>query len=81
MIRHVNRFKESKYVLFFIKNDYLLKNTAKSGDKISNNMRKGFDNKSVYNEKYLTTKVVSYGGRTNTDFNGKQEYIEWTDEL
>ena len=44
-------------------------------------MQKGFDNKSVYNEKYLTTKVVSYGGKTNTDFNGKQEYIEWTDEL
>ena len=44
-------------------------------------MQKGFDNKSMYNEKYLTTKVVSYGGKTNTDFHSKQEYIEWTDEL
>ena len=81
MSRYVNSFKESKYALFFIKNDHLLKNTAKSWDKISNNMQKEFDNKSMYNEKYLTTKVVSYGGKTNTYFHSKQEYIEWTDEL
>ena len=36
--------------------------------KISNIIQKEFDSKSVYNEKYLKTKIKSYNGKINTNF-------------
>ena len=37
-------------------------------NKVSNNIKKGFDSKPVYNEKYLQTKAKFYEGRINTNF-------------
>ena len=34
-------------------------------------MLKRFDSKRVYNEKYLKTKINSYNGKINTNYNGK----------
>ena len=36
--------------------------------KISSIIQKEFDSKSVYNEKYLKTKIKSYNGKINTNF-------------
>ena len=36
--------------------------------KVSNILKKEFDNKPVYNEKYLKTKIKSYNGKINTNF-------------
>ena len=35
-------------------------------------MRKGFYSNLVYNEKYIKTKIKSYGGKINTDFHGNK---------
>ena len=39
----VNRFKETKYMSFYIKDDQLLKKYKEIWYKISNTMQKGFD--------------------------------------
>ena len=36
--------------------------------KVSNSIKKGFDSKPVYNEKYLETKIKSYQGKMNSNF-------------
>ena len=40
----------------------------KFGKKVINIIKKEFDSKPVYNEKYLKTKIKSYNGKTNTNF-------------
>ena len=57
-------FDGSKYVSFLIKDDDLLKNN-KICNNVSNSINKVFDSKSVYNEKYLKTKIKSRKGKTN----------------
>ena len=42
------------------------KNTVKFGKKIENIIKKEFDKKPVYNEKYLKAKIKSYNGKINT---------------
>ena len=37
-------------------------------DKVNKVIKKGFDNESVYNKKYLKTKIKSYEGKINTNF-------------
>ena len=37
-------------------------------DKVSNLMKKGFDSELLYDDKYVKTKVESYNGKINTDF-------------
>ena len=37
-------------------------------DKVSKVMKKGFDSEHVYNDKYLKTKIKSYGEKINTNF-------------
>ena len=41
---------------FLIKHDELLEPYNKTGEKVSNNIKKEFENKPVYNEKYQKTK-------------------------
>ena len=51
-----------------IEDEKLLKACNKVWDKFSNIMQKGYDSESVYNEKYLKTKIKSYDGKFNTNF-------------
>ena len=45
------------------KKDRLLRKYNKIWDKVSNNVKKGFDIQPVYNEIYLKTKIKSYKGK------------------
>ena len=57
---------------FLIRDDELLKKYDekynKICNKVSNSIKKRFDSKLVYNNKYLKTKVKSYEGKINTIF-------------
>ena len=57
---------------FLIRDDELLKKYDekynKICNKVSNSIKKRFDSKLVYNNKYLKTKVKSYEGKINTTF-------------
>ena len=44
----------------------------KFGKKVSNIIKKEFESKPVYNEKYLRTKIKSYNGKINTIFNNNK---------
>ena len=37
-------------------------------NKVSDSMKKGFDNEPVYNEKFIKTKIKSYEGKINSEF-------------
>ena len=47
---------------FFIKDEKLLENYNEIWKKVSNIIKKEFDSKPVYNEKYIKTKMKSYAG-------------------
>ena len=55
-------------VSFLIKNYELLEKYNEICDNVSKFIKKEFDSKSVYNDKYLKTKIKSYKGKTNTNF-------------
>ena len=57
---------------FFIKNEKLLKKYHETWNKDSNSIIKRFDSEPVYNEKYLKTKIKSYKGKININFNNKK---------
>ena len=57
-------FNETKYISFLIKNDELLEKYNEIWDKISNTIKERFESESVYNEKYLITKIKSYEGKS-----------------
>ena len=50
------------------KNDELLEKNCEIWEKVKNSIKKEFDSKPVYNEKYLKAKIKSYNGKINTDF-------------
>ena len=52
-------FDETKYMSFLIKDDELLKKYNKIWEKVKNGIKKSFDIKLVYNEKYLKGKIKS----------------------
>ena len=49
---------------FFIKDC----NYNRIWDNVRNSINKGFDSESVYNEKYLKTRIKYYGGKISTNF-------------
>ena len=57
-----------KCMSFLINNEKLLEKYTEIWKKVSNIIKKEFDSKPVYNEKYLKTKIKSYNGKTNTNF-------------
>ena len=63
-------FDKTKYMTFLTKDDELLKIYTELWDKVSNTMKKGFDNKPVYNGKYLKTKIKFHEGKIDTNFHG-----------
>ena len=60
-----------KCIYFLIKDDELLKECIDICNKVSNNIKKEFDSKSVCNKILLKTKVKSYGDQA-TDFYDKE---------
>ena len=51
-----------------IKDDELLENYNEIWERICNRIKKGFDGEPAFNEKYLKTKIKSYGEKINTNF-------------
>ena len=54
--------------LFFIKDDQLLEKYNEIWEKASNAIKRELDSNLVYNKKYLRTKIKSYDGKINTNF-------------
>ena len=50
------------------KNDELLEKNSEIWEKVKNSIKKEFDSKPVYNEKYLKAKIKSFNGKINTNF-------------
>ena len=61
-------FDETKYMSFLIKDDELLEKYNEIWEKVKNSIRKEFDSKPVYNEKYLKAKIKSYNGKSTQIF-------------
>ena len=53
---------------FFIKDKELLEKYNENWKKVSNNIKKVFDSKPAYNEKYRTNEIKSFNGKLNTNF-------------
>ena len=61
-----------KSVNLLVHNKELLKKYNEIWDKISNLLKKGFDSKPVYNDKYIKTKIKIYIHRINTNLQGNK---------
>ena len=74
MIGYVKHFDSNKTMSFKVRDNKLLKSTAKYGEKISNLMNIEFDSETVYgdNDKYVKTNIKMYEDRVNTYFQGKK---------
>ena len=53
-------FDETKYVSFLIKDNELLEKCNEIWGKVTNSIKKELNSESVYNKKYLKTKIKSY---------------------
>ena len=65
-------FDETKYMSFLIKDDELLETYNEIWEKVKNSIKKEFDSKPVYNERYLKVKIKSYNGKINTNFHNNK---------
>ena len=54
---------ENQYFFLDKRNGELLQKYNEIWNKVSNTIKKGFDSKLVYNEKYLRTKIKLYEGK------------------
>ena len=72
MIGYVKCFNSNKTMSFKINNNKLLKKYIEIWEKISSVIGKRFDSEPVYgdNDKYIKTKIKSYGDRVITNFQG-----------
>ena len=57
---------------FLIKDDELSWKYNEIWEKVNNRIKKEFDSKPVYNEKYLKTKIKSYDGKINKNFHNNK---------
>ena len=55
-----------------IKDDEFLEKYNNIWEKVSNNNKKEFDRKPVYNEKYIKNKIKSYNGKINTNLDNNK---------
>ena len=60
-------FDKTRFMSFLIKDEKLLEKYNEIWKKVSNIIKKEFDSKPEYNEKYLKTKIKSYNGKINTN--------------
>ena len=58
---------QTKWMYFLIADDDLLEKYNTIWDKVSDDMKKGYDSKPVYNKEFLKTKIKSHGDE-NADF-------------
>ena len=74
MIGYVKYFESNKTMSFKIIENKLLKTYTKIWKKVSNFMNIKFDSEPVYggNDKYIKTKIRSYGDKVNTNFQSKR---------
>ena len=57
---------------FLIKDEMLLEKYNEFQKKFSCIIKSEFGSKTVYNEKYLKTKITSYNGKINTNFHNNK---------
>ena len=74
MIGYVKHFDSIKTMFFKVVHYKLLKNYTKTCERLSSLMNVEFDSEPVYgdNDKYISTKIKSYGDKINTSFQGKK---------
>ena len=65
-------FDKTICMSFLNKDEKLLEKYNEIWKKISNIIKKEFDNKPVYNKKYLKTKIKSYNRKINTNFHNNK---------
>ena len=75
IIGYVKCFDSNKAMSFKITDENLLKKYTKIWEKVSSLMNKELDSEPVYgdNDKYIKTKINSYGDNVNTNFHGKKQ--------
>ena len=66
-----NYDEQTKWMYFLIEDDDLLEKYNTIWDKVSADIKKGFDSEPVYNEEYLKIKIKSYDDEV-TDFYDKE---------
>ena len=74
MTDYVKHFDRNKTMSFKVNDNKLLKKYNKTWEKISNLLKIKLDSEPVYGDvdKYIKTKIKMYGGRVNTNFQGKK---------
>ena len=63
---------EIEYMSFLIKDDGLLEKYNEIWEKVKNSIKKEFDSKPIYNEKYLKAKIKPYNGKISTNFHNNK---------
>ena len=74
MIGYVTHFDSNKTMCFKISDEKLLKKYTKIWERVSNLMKIEFDSEPVFvdNDKYINTKLKSYGDKVNKNIQGKK---------
>ena len=74
LIGYVEHFDSSKAMSLKANDNRLLKKYTKIWERVSSLMNIEFDSEPVYgdNDKYIKTKIKSYGDKINTNFQGKK---------
>ena len=74
IISYVKHFDSNKAMSFKVNDNKLLKKYNKMWEKIINLLNIEFDSEPVYGDrdKYMKTKTKMYGGKANTNFQGKK---------
>ena len=62
---------QTKWMYFLIENDDLLEKHNRIWDKVNANIKKEFNSESIYNKKFVKTKIKSHGDEV-TDFYDKE---------
>ena len=76
MIGYIKHFDSSKTISFKVNDNRLLKKYTRIWEKISSLINLEFDSETVYgdNDKYIKTKIKSYGDIVSTNFQDKKKY-------
>ena len=74
MIHYVKHFDSNKTVSFKVSDNKLLKKYKKICEKVGNLLNIEFDSEPVYGDvdKYIKTKIKTYGNKANTNFQGQK---------
>ena len=74
MIGYVKHFDSNKTMSFKVSDNKLLKKYKKIWEKVGNLLNIEFDSEPVYGDvdKYINTKIKTYGGKVNTNLQGQK---------